>query len=161
MKWLYLASEMPGLWPWLQTNATSWVQLCGWTENSFVEWTQRKNVLVVPFEGGFILLEEAVVGLKVVLHPLFDQKSFIHNFSQMRTILRELQRLLKLERIEIHILSTAGHTLRRLARQLGFHHEGTLRADSFDYRFNPPHLIDTEVWSILRIEILEENNGTI
>lgn len=151
-------SDMDGAHELFMRCAECWMRQCGLdNEEVFDSWS--KSVLVYPFSHGIALITDYVPGVKLTLHPLILNKKLVQNAPQMREILRRLVLFFNVTRVEVRLLENSGHTLRRLLRELGFTKEGTLRAFDVDHLKPTKPLISTEIWSIMRMEILEVSDG--
>lgn len=139
----------------LRTFAPRWLRLCNLDNpKSFNDWFWTRNVRTFIFPQGVVFATEHVPHLRATLHPLFWAKRPGNAPQTLKACVKDLFHLLDVQRLDVHVFETAGHTIRRILREVGFTHEGTLRAYDFDPTHHPA-LISTEIWSILRVEILE------
>lgn len=152
----YPFTALPGLFDWLKENAQGWLDLGAFScQKDFYVWASTNGLWVMPIEEGVILLTNWQDGVSVRIHPLVVDKTLFHNVQRVRQILLLLCELLQISRIEAHVLSTVGPTLRRWMRNYGLQQEGVLRQATIDWT-KPEHpLISLEIWSILKMELLE------
>jgi len=146
MQWLKLEPNV--LFGLLNLFATRWLQMCGIeTLGKFETWLKERNVKVIKFHGGIAFILDYFPGHKLTLHPLFFPGE-LRNAPQ--TELKKLFEFADVSRIEVKVLETAGHTIRRWLRESGFEKEGVLRNYSVDHLSPEKPLISTEIWAILR-----------
>lgn len=117
---------------------------------TFAERLLASDSLVFELEGGLVLVEKIVPGLKAQFHATFwDQK-----LSSRKEILQELLvwvfLTFHLERLETFVVSYARAVRRFLQDKLHFKHEGTLR-NTF---WNQGQLYSMDIYSILKSEVL-------
>lgn len=157
MKWLEMDLEL--LHTFVGTFAKHWLKQCNLEDlDVFKSWFEHNEVRVIYFEHGLIFVTDYYANLRCTIHPLFYPGG-IRNAPQKD--LDELADFLHVLRIEVRLFTTAGKTLRRWLRKLGFTKEGTLQNAEIDYSFTPPLLISVEVWAMMRLEFLEELYGSI
>lgn len=153
---ILVGGEILQLWPWLEQYAARWLQVCGLsTATRFNQWAAARGVVALPFDKGLLLVDDIVPGCRIRVHPLASDKSFFRERSRIRQIMRELMLFFQAERLEIRVLENSGHTLRRVLREVGFTQEGILRQHEVNHLSPTRDLISCEVWSILRMEIME------
>jgi hypothetical protein len=87
----------------------------------------------------------------VEVHVAFLHASIVHHHEELLELLMWLFAI-GWKRIEVPVLATAGHTLRRLLREMGFQHEGTMRGAQHvvDVVTHSDSYVDVEMWAILR-----------
>ena len=143
------------LWHELRDRAAQWFHSCLgcdasepgvfqlWMHSNRVTWIRTHDVVV------FMLPRQQKHVVEV--HVTFLHASIVHRHEELLELLMWLFAI-GWKRIEVPVLATAGHTLRRLLREMGFQHEGTMRgaqhfintAEECDYYVN------VEMWAILR-----------
>lgn len=143
----------------LRTFAERWLKICGFENpNIFEAWVKEERVRTFVAPQGILLVNELMPTVRATLHPIFWVKRPLALKTEFKHCLKELFKALNVERLQVSVSETAGKSLRRLLRDLGFTHEGTLRSAFLDRLSPERRLISLEIWSILRMEILEESD---
>lgn len=138
--------------------AESWLKTCDLLDRpTFYRWLDTVEIYRTQY--GLIVVSDYIREVRATIHPLFWDKSAVNAPQTLVELRATIQRKLNVPRLEVKVLSTAGHTIRRLLRSLGFSLEGTLRCFDIDHRQPSKPLISTEVWSIIDQRILEELYG--
>jgi len=116
----------------------------------FISRLLAKNSVVLELDGGIILFENIVPGMKAEFHATF----WDHKLSARKDILKEILLwaflTFQLERLETYVAIYARAVRRFLTERLGFVYEGTMR-NAFR---NQGDLHDLEIYSILKEEVL-------
>jgi RimJ/RimL family protein N-acetyltransferase len=106
--------------------------------------------LVFRVESGFVFLLRVIPALRAEVHVWFPD----HKLSARTGLLKDLILWgfleFDLQRLETFVASTTRPVKRFLRERLGFKYEGTMRRR----RWNAGRLIDIEIYSLLREEVL-------
>jgi hypothetical protein len=143
------------LWHELRTRVPHWFRAClniddedfhifqQWLQLSRVTWIRSADVVVflVPQRSTHVVAAH----LALLTHPVDSLRG---NFCEL------LQWIFALgwKRIEVPVTEVAGHTIRRLLREMGFQREGTMRSATkgFDASLGRERYLDVDLWAILR-----------
>ena len=148
------------LYAWVRRNAQHWLDLCGLTnEEQFCQFCYERHITTVTLDCGVVLCEVSHDGLTAQIHPLITDRAAFFDKERALGYLGGICSSLGVERLEAHVLENSGKALRRVLKYLGFAHEGTLRCAARNMLLPGEPLISIEIWSILRLEILEVKSG--
>ena len=116
-----------------------------------------EDSLVFEMEGGLILVEHIVPGLKAEFHATFWDHKLSPKAKDLEDLILWVFVQLKLERLETYVASYARAVRRFLVDRLGFTYEGTLRRA---FR-NNGQLYDLNMYSIIREEVFLWDRKTL
>ena len=132
-------------------KAPRWLQLMGYESfNTFALSLVKHDAGIVKLPSGYLILDDYVPGVRVTAHPCFTEKTAFRDIDGLRGILHQLLLELTVARLQIFVSEVAGHSIRRVLRELGFRKEATLQNYTIN-RCDPEHpLISSDVWVIFK-----------
>lgn len=116
---------------------------------SFVNRILAPNSVVLELDGGIILIENIVPGLKAEFHATFWDRKLSARTDTLQHIVLWAFFTFRLERLETYVASFARAVRRFLTQRLGFVYEGTKR-NAYQ---NRGVLYNLDIFSILREEV--------
>ena len=118
---------------------------------SFVNRILAPNSVVLELDGGIILIENIVPGLKAEFHATFWDRKLSARTDTLQHIILWAFFTFRLERLETYVASFARAVRRFLTQRLGFVYEGTKR-NAYQ---NRGVLYNLDIFSILREEVFD------
>ena len=132
-------------------NAPRWLQLMGYENfNDFALALIKHDAGIVKLPSGYVILDDYVPGVRVTAHPCFTEKTAFRDIEGLRVILHQLLRELTVARLQICVSEVAGHSIRRVLRELGFRKEAMLQNYTINRCDTKHPLISSDVWVIFK-----------
>jgi hypothetical protein len=131
--------------------APRWLRIMGYeTFEQFLTELSTKRTSVLKLEHGYVFLDEYVPGVRMTAHPCFTHRPDFRSLEEFYTVLDRLFQDYGIHRLQIRVFETAGRTIRKILRELGFTLEVVLRNYARDLCSVDQRLISSELWSIVR-----------
>lgn len=148
-RFFYHPVELPLLFHWLDSFAHTWLAEVGIaTPDAFNKWAIIHSIAICSiYPNSIIMLDNPVVNCRTNIHILAEDKTFFTQHQLHRQFLRVLHDVFKFHRVEVWVSPTAGHTIRKLLRDLDFQRDVVLKSAWLNQAFSPPLLQDMEIWS--------------
>lgn len=144
------SNKLANLWDILSQFPTTFAD-GGKDIEEFARRLVAPDSVVFELDGGMVLLEKIVPGLKAEFHATFWDRKLSARKEVLRDLLIWCFLVFQLERIETRLVTYARAVRRFLTEKLGFTFEGRMR-NAF---MNQGELYDLEVYSILREEAID------
>lgn len=110
----------------------------------------RPDTVVLEMDGGIVLLEKILPGVRCEVHPVFWDHKISARKDQIKDLLIWTFLTFDLYRVEAFVGDYARGLMRIMSKSLGFYHEGVMRKRIVHNGI----AMDVHMYSILREEVL-------
>jgi hypothetical protein len=131
--------------------APRWLRIMGYdTFEQFLSEMSARRTSVIKLNHGYAFLDEYIPGVRMTVHPCFTHRPDFRHLEEFESIIVRLFDDYKIHRLQVRVFETAGKTIRKVLRELGFTLEVVLRNYARDLCSVDQRLISSELWSIVK-----------